>query len=96
MSFNSSVFAVDKLDLLAEQTGKPIAWVGTQGENTVLQFPIDTPYILVERTAVRTLSPHEAAREQYLEERNMKKLYDKILGKEKEVPAADARPGQYV
>lgn len=100
MMHNSSVFGVDNLDVLADGSGKPIAWVGTKADQTVVQFPIDSNYVLVERGSVRSISPVEAAKENYSEERALKRVYERILGKDKKAEEVTGLgtglPGQYV
>lgn len=61
------VFAVDGLSLLASPDQKPLALQGFVKQEdgsgrVVIQFPVDTPYVMVERKAVSMLTEIEAMR----------------------------------
>lgn len=110
------VFAVDGLSLLTGPDQKPIAMQGflKQEDGTgkvVIQFPVDTQYLMVERSAVSMLTEIEAAKLQEADRAEFRAAlpdYGKqhrhsvedMIGGEPEQPEAlpveVSHPGQYV
>ncbi len=103
------VFGVDSLNLVTGPEEKPIAMQGLvkrDGDTVVvIQFPLDTPYLLVERHAVSLLTAIEAENAQQAEEEefriafpNHPRFKGRPFSNEDEpdvIPVDVSHPGQY-
>lgn len=90
----SAAFAVDGVHAQIDPSNKAYAVRGFRDRGpgnanaTVVEFPLGTPYIMVERSSLRLMTPIEAQQESIAEEKELLEL-EKELGPISKKPAEE-------
>lgn len=80
---------IDKLvGVEKDNTGRYAAYEGRLGNKTILRFPGDTPYMMLDRSRTEMLTPVEAAQANKIENEAVDKIWGRHVHEvEEEAPA---------
>lgn len=98
----SAAFAVDGVHAQIDPSNKAYAVRGFRDRGpgnanaTVTEFPLGTPYIMVERSSVRLMTPQEAQQENLAEDAELEKLAKEYGATPKAEVVSATGSGQYL
>jgi hypothetical protein len=73
-----AVFAIDNLHCDMDNSGRAISWIGVFPDSTRIVFPTGTPFLLIPRARVTTMTAVEAAKASQEEEKEMASLLEAV------------------